>query len=164
MCSVIAIPSTPPSTVCASPHLTFWVALKACAHYILTLQMRKLSPGEFTKLVRCWGQIWTQECPSSKPLLFAVSNISFTLSLCTTIVQLLPSLLSPSTCHFLSLVHAISFCLTSPLLPLSKLWLVHSISQELWNTYNMPSILLSDCFSVFLFLHNAWCSAEESTQ
>lgn len=77
-----------------------------------------------------------------------------------TIVPLLPSLLSctsPSALNFLPL-H-----LFPPTLALPKF--MRSISDHLWNTYNVPSILLSDSISLcFYFSIMSEAALAESTQ
>lgn len=139
------------STLCALPHLLLSSTLKACATFILILQMRKLKLGELTQLISAEVKVKSrtaclQSHCSSQSLTLALHDLSAQLLFSCYLLSFPPT--SPAYC--------ISFLTTSPLLLLSspRLLVVRSISQHLWNTYSVPSFLQSDsislcfCFSI----------------
>lgn len=95
---------------------------------------------------------------SPKLLLFVVSNVSFTLSLWTITVKLLPSLLSPlrspSTWHLLPPTP-----FPPPLALAQALALILNLSRLMEHTQCAKQHAEWFCVSVFLFPHKAWCSA-----
>lgn len=69
------------STLYASPHLVFLVNLNTSAHFILILQMRKLSPGEFIKLVSTEASFEPRDAISQITALCSLQHELHTISL-----------------------------------------------------------------------------------
>ena len=136
------------STLCALSHLLLSRTLKACATFILILQMRKLKLGELTQLISAEVKVKSRTARlrnhcSLQCLTLALHDFSAQLLFSCYLLSFPPT--SPAYC--------ISFLTTSPLLFLSspKLLVAHSFSQHLRNTYSVPSFLQSDSISLWFY-------------